>query len=283
MTALMSHVGDLTFSGLAEGAAGGEPVILLHGFPETSRALSAQVAALAAAGYRVLAPDLRGFAAGARPTDVAAYRLAEVTADVLGLAATVGAASFHLVGHDLGGIIAWAVATRHPAAVRTLTVASTPHLAALGSATLEDEEQRRRSPFALFRQPEGAAERFLLADGAVALRAAYRGLPPATIDYYVDFFSQPGVLAATLSHFRAIDFEEWAMLPPVALPTLFVWSPADPYLAAATALATADHVTGPYRGVALEGVGHWIPELAPDEFSRLILEHLAAPVRQTSL
>jgi pimeloyl-ACP methyl ester carboxylesterase len=276
MADLMIQLDDLTFSGLADGPTAGEPVILLHGFPQTSRALAAQVAALAAAGYRAVAPDLRGFSAGARPHEIAAYRLAEVTDDVLGIAATMGSTGFHLVGHDLGGIIAWAVAARHPEAVRSLTVASTPHLAAFGPATLHDEEQRRRSPFALFRQPDEAAERLLLADGGAALRAVYQGLPPATVDYYVDFFSQPGVLTATLAHFRAIDYHEWAALPPAAMPTVFIWSPADPYLAASTAEATAGHVTGRYRAAVLEGVGHWIPERASEEFSRLILEHLAA-------
>jgi pimeloyl-ACP methyl ester carboxylesterase len=276
MKDMMIQVGDLSFSGLVDGPDAGDLVILLHGFPETSRAMTAQVAALAAAGYRVLAPDLRGFSAGARPQEIAAYRLAEVTTDVLGLAAATGATSFYLVGHDLGGIIAWAVAARHPQAVRTLTVASTPHLAAFGPATLHDEEQRRRSPFALFRQPEGVAEQLLLADGAAALRAAYKGLAPTTVDCYVDFFSRPGVLTATLAHFRAIDYDEWAALPPASMPTLFVWSPADPYLAASTAEATADHVTGPYRAEVLEGAGHWIPERASEEFSHLILEHFAA-------
>jgi pimeloyl-ACP methyl ester carboxylesterase len=268
--------GELTFAGLVDGPAAGEPVILLHGFPETSRALRAQVAALAAAGYHVVAPDLRGFSDEARPREVAAYRLAEVTADVLSIAAAIGATSFHLVGHDLGGIVAWAVAAHHPEAVRTLTVASTPHLAAFGPAILHDEEQRRRSPFGLFRQPDGVAEQLLLADGASALRASYKGLDPAAVAYYVDFFSRPGVLTATLAHFRAIDYDEWAALPPASMPTLFVWSTADPYLAVSTAAATAQHVTGAYRVEALEGVGHWIPELAAEEFSRLIREHLAA-------
>jgi pimeloyl-ACP methyl ester carboxylesterase len=276
MADLNIRQGALTYSGLVEGPADGEPVILLHGFPETSRALSTQVAALAAAGYHVVAPDLRGFSEGARPREVAAYRLAEVTADVLGIAAASGATSFHLVGHDLGGIIAWAVAARHPEAVRTLTVASTPHLAAFGPAIRHDEEQRRRSPFGLFRQPDGVAEQLLLADGAAALRASYAGLDPAIVAYYVDFFSRPGVLTATLAHFRAIDYDEWAALPTAAMPTLFVWSTADPYLAASTAAATAQHVTGPYRVEVLEGVGHWIPELAAAEFSRLIRGHLAA-------
>jgi pimeloyl-ACP methyl ester carboxylesterase len=277
MAEMMIQLGDLTFSGLADGPADGEPVILLHGFPQTSRALAAEVAALAAAGYRALAPDLRGFAAGARPPEVSAYRLEVVSADVLRIAAAEGAARFHLVGHDLGGIIAWAVAAWHPEAVRSLTVASTPHLAAFGPATLHDEEQRRRSPFPLFRQPEGVAERLLLADGAAALRAAYQGLPPATADFYTDFFSQPGVLTATLAHFRAIDYDQWAALPPATMPTLFVWSPADPYLAASTAEATAGHVTGRYRAAVLEGVGHWIPERAAEELSRLILEHITVP------
>jgi pimeloyl-ACP methyl ester carboxylesterase len=283
MLDLNLKLGDLTFSGRAAGPEDGETVIVLHGFPETSRAVTAQVAALAAAGYHVVAPDLRGFSAGARPSEIAAYRLADVSADVLGVAAATGAPSFHLIGHDLGGIIAWAVAARNPEAVRTLTVASTPHLAAFGPAIARDDEQRHRSPFGMFRQPNGVAEELLLANGAAALRVAYMGLDPSAVAYYVDFFSRPGVLTAALAHFRAIDYDEWAALPPVRMPTLFVWSTADPYLAASTAEATARFVTGPYRVEVLEGVGHWIPELAPERFSQLILEHLTAAGRTSAL
>jgi pimeloyl-ACP methyl ester carboxylesterase len=119
----------------------------------------------------------------------------------------------------------------------------------------------------------------MLANGAAALRASYKGLDPSAVDYYVSFFSQPGVLAATLAHFRAIDYDEWAGLPPATMPTLFVWSPADPYLAPATAEATGKHVSGPYRAVVVEEVGHWIPELAAAQFSEMILEHVGAHTR----
>src|SRR5271155_5423380 len=107
MEAINVRVGELTFSGLAAGPSDGDIVILLHGFPQTARAWQGQLSRLAEAGFRAVAPDLRGFSAGARPTDTESYDLADTTADVLSIAAELGASTFHLAGHDLGGILAW--------------------------------------------------------------------------------------------------------------------------------------------------------------------------------
>jgi pimeloyl-ACP methyl ester carboxylesterase len=265
-------IDDMVFSGIASGPAGGELVLLLHGFPQTSRAWSTQVRALGEAGWQAVAPDLRGFAAGARPGPVTEYTQDRVAGDVLAIAAQLGAHRFHLAGHDLGGIIAWDVACRHPDRVRTLAAVSTPHLAAFAAA-LQDRQERRLPPFGLFRQP-GTAERALLDHDAAALRAAYAGLDQDRIEEYAGHFSQPGALTPALSHFRAFDFEDWLALPAATVPTLFAWGSDDPYLARPTALATRDHVKAPYTETELEGVGHWLPELAPRAITELLRAHL---------
>jgi pimeloyl-ACP methyl ester carboxylesterase len=265
-------VGGMVFSGIASGPADGELVLLLHGFPQTSRAWSAQVQALGEAGWHAVAPDIRGFATGARPAAVLDYAQDRVAGDVLAIAAYLGADRFHLAGHDLGGIIAWDVACRHPARIRTLAVASTPHLMPFAAA-LHARNERRLPPFDLFRQP-GTAEHALLDGDAAALRAGYSGLKPHLADEYVSFFSQPGVLTAALNHFRAFDFSDWLALPPATVPTLFAWGADDPYLARSTALATRGHVTAPYTEAELEGSAHWVPEIAPDAVTALLLAHL---------
>jgi pimeloyl-ACP methyl ester carboxylesterase len=262
----------MAFSGIASGPVSGELVLLLHGFPQTSRAWSAQVQALGADGWHAVAPDLRGFAAGARPGPVHEYAQDRVADDVLAFAAQLGADSFHLAGHDLGGIIAWDVACRHPARVRTLAVASTPHLAPFAAA-LQARQEQRLPPFGLFRQP-GSAEHALLGHDAAALRAGYAGLDQHRIEEDISHFSQPGALTAALNHFRAFNFDDWLALPPATVPTLFAWGTDDPYLARPTALATRAHVNASYTQAELEGVAHWLPEVASDAVTDLLRTHL---------
>ena len=264
---------DMSFSGLDAGPEGAPLVILLHGFPQTSRTWSAQLEALGDSGFHAVAPDLRGVADGARPEGIESYALAEAVGDVFAIAGELGADTFHLAGHDLGGIIAWELACRDPERVRTLTIASTPHLAPFARAII-DGSAERLPPFELFRQP-GVAEQLMLADDGAVLRQAYAGLAPEAIEEYVARFSAPGVLTSTLAYFRAFDFDAWLELASCAPPTLFAWGRDDPFLAEATAAATREHVSGAFREEALEGVGHWVPELAADRLTELVFEHLS--------
>jgi pimeloyl-ACP methyl ester carboxylesterase len=267
---------SLAFPAIGAGPADADLVLLLHGFPQTAQAWYGQVEALGAAGWRAVAPDLRGFAAGALPETVDRYTQERIRADVFAMADQLGADRFHLVGHDLGGIIAWDLACRCSDRIRTLAVASTPHLAPFAAAL--ESRQQPLPPFDLFRQP-GIAEQLMLADNAAALRASYSGLDPAAIDRYVTHFSSPGLLTGALNHFRAFNFADWLTLPPAPMPTLFVWGSDDPYLAESTARATREHVTGTYTEVQLNGVGHWVPELALGRLTDLLVHHLQTSTR----
>ena len=267
----------LTFTARAMGPEDGRAVLLLHGFPQTSRCWTAQLEALAAAGHRAVAFDQRGYSPGARPNDVAAYKPPLLVGDVLAVADALGWDRFDLVAHDFGAMAAWMVAGHHPERVRTLTIASSPHPAAFLAAykTAKGDQHERSSYMRSFRAGErGDAEAVLLADDAAALRAAYAGLDPAAVEEYVAFFSQPGALVAAVDWYRAQSGTASAATPPSSVPTLYVWSDQDPSVGRDAAEATAAHVTGPYRFEVFEGVGHWIPELAADRFTPLLLAHL---------
>jgi pimeloyl-ACP methyl ester carboxylesterase len=272
--ALELTVGDLVFDARGEGPTDGEVVLLLHGFPQTSRAWRAQLAALAAAGYHAVAPDQRGYSPGARPADVGEYRIGRLVADVLGIADELGVERFHLVGHDWGGAVAWQVAGRHPERLRTLTSVSTPHPGAF-RRSIQDGEQRDRSSYMLFfRSPE--AEGFFLDDDAAGLRALYAasGLDEDAAAEYVHVLTAPGALTAALNWYRAADLGIVEGLGRITTPTLYVWSTNDPALGRDAAEATAEHVAGPYRFEVLDGVSHWIAEHAPDALNALLLEHI---------
>jgi pimeloyl-ACP methyl ester carboxylesterase len=133
---------------------------LLHGFPQTSACWTALLETLAAAGYRAVAPDQRGYSPKARPTPVRADRLPELVADVLAITDRLGAETFHLVGHDWGGVVAWRLAGGHPDRVATLTAVSTPHPPAFARALVAGTQALRSAYIPLFRIP-GLPERLL--------------------------------------------------------------------------------------------------------------------------
>ncbi|HEY7070746.1 MAG TPA: alpha/beta hydrolase [Acidimicrobiales bacterium] len=270
----------LTFRARVAGPEDGPVVLLLHGFPQTSRCWAAQLDALAAAGHRAVAVDQRGYSPGARPDDPAAYAMAHLVDDVLGIVDALGADQVDLVGHDFGGSVAWTVAGHHPGLVRTLTIASTPHPAAFVrayQARTEASDQNQRSGYMrAFREaPRGEIEAQLLAGGGAGLRQAYAGLPEASIAAHIEDMSVPGVLVAAVDWYRAMSAKVSVAVPPSPVPTLYVWSDDDPSIGRAAADATADLVTGPFDFVVLEGVSHWIPEQAAATFTPLLLSHLA--------
>jgi pimeloyl-ACP methyl ester carboxylesterase len=267
------RVGEFVFDAYADGPVDGELVVLLHGFPESSAEWLHVVPQLADAGYRAVAPNQRGYAKGARPVGTDEYHVTRLTDDVLGIAETLGAREFHLIGHDWGALVAWHVAAHHPDRVRTLTIVSVPHPRPFADARRSDPDQQQRSGYiATFREADAPEELFLDNDAAV-LRLAVAEAGPEIASEHVRVLTEPGAMTAALNYYRAWD-DALDRLGPVSTPTLFVWSTDDVALGRAAAEATKDWVTGPYRFEVLEGLSHWIPEVAPDELSRFALEHL---------
>ena len=265
----------MTFTARACGPHGGRPVLLLHGFPQTSWAWRDELWALAAEGCRAVAPDQRGYCGGARPTESAAYATDRLVNDVLALADSMEMDTFDLVGHDWGGMLAWLAASQRPDRVRSLTVVSTPHPLALLRANARGECDGATTFLCTPDEPE----RLLLgADGSgrgLSSVLAHSGLDDDDAGMYVTALSEPGALTAALNWFRSMDASSLGELRPVSVPTLYVWSTGDGAFGRDVAEATADHVCGPYTFEVLEGVSHWIPEMAPERLSALLLRHLA--------
>lgn len=271
----------LTFTARAAGPHDGRRVLLLHGFPQTSWSWRHVLSALGDEGYRAVAPDQRGYSVGARPPNVADYGLECLVSDVLALADCMEMDTFDLVGHDWGGLLSWVVAARRPERVRSLGVVSTPHPLALRHAILREDpaQAARAGDMDAFYQPE-APERLLLgADGSGS--GLYRLLADSGLDAshageYLDAFTAPGALTGALNWYRAMGEADLSGLPPVRVPTLYVWSTGDAALRRPAAEASSRYVAAPYTFEVLEGVSHWIPEMAPQELARLLITHLAA-------
>ncbi|GAB3192091.1 alpha/beta fold hydrolase [Geodermatophilus arenarius] len=265
----------LTFDVHDGGPSDGEPVVLLHGFPQDASAFDRMAPLLHAAGLRTLALDQRGYSPGARPPGRSAYRLRAVTGDVLALLDAAGLERAHVVGHDWGGAVAWALGAWHPDRVRTLTSLSTPHPAAVGRAVLTSDQGLRSSYMALFQLPV-LPERLLLAGDGRALRGVLEngGLPPDVVERYVSRMREPGALSSALAWYRAVPLAARDTVGEVTVPTLHVWSTGDTFLGRAATERTRDHVTGPYRLEVLEDVPHWIPELAAERTADMVAAHV---------
>ncbi|WP_326648281.1 alpha/beta fold hydrolase [Streptomyces sp. NBC_01750] len=275
MTELSISTPAGVFDAIVAGPPDGRPVLLLHGFPQTRLVWQRQIAELAAHGYRVVAPDQRGYSPGARPDQPEDYRISVLVDDVVAITEELGWASFDLVGHDWGGAVAWWTADAHPGRVRTLTVVSTPHPGALAGTLRTDQDQRERSQYMIAWRETPATEERMLAGDAEALRATYAGkVPQASAEAYVRHLSQPGALTAALNWYRAGRPD--GTIGVIDVPTLYVWSTQDSAFGPAAARETGQWVDGPYRFETLQGVSHWIPEEAPETLSRLLLEHLRA-------
>ena len=265
----------LTFDVLDAGPPDGEPVVLLHGFPQDATAWNRVTPALHQHGLRTLAPDQRGYSPGARPTGRSPYTLRETTADVLALLDAAGLESAHIVGHDWGGFAAWALGAWHPDRVRTLTVLSVPHPGAMSKALVSSDQALRSSYVGLFQVPV-LPERLLLAGNGAALRRMLRhgGLPREAVDHYVSRMQEPGALTAALGWYRALPVSSRDPVGTVRVPTLHLWSTGDAFLGRAATEDTARFVDAPYRLEVLDDVTHWIPELAADRVAELVTAHV---------
>jgi pimeloyl-ACP methyl ester carboxylesterase len=251
-------------------------VLLLHGWPDSHRLWRHQVPALTAGGFRTIAPDLRGFGASDRPEDVAAYGLANILGDVVGVLDHLRIERAHVVGHDWGAAVAWALAALLPDRVDRLVALSVGHPAAFRAAGLA---QREKSWYMLLFQFEGIAERWLSDDDYANFRSWTRH-PDA--DAVISELSRPGALTASLNWYRAnlppsVLVEPALELPPVSRPTMGLWSKDDMALIEENVTASAAHVTDEWRYERIDGAGHWIPLEAPDELTGLVLDFLPPP------
>jgi pimeloyl-ACP methyl ester carboxylesterase len=271
-------VGDLSFTVDVHGPADGAPVLLLHGFPQSRAAWRAQGAALAQAGFRAVAPDQRGYSAGARPAGIEPYAAQNMVADALALMDTLGHGRFHLVGHDWGGQIAWLTAVAAPDRIESLAVLSRPHPAAFARAFESDPDQPKRSGHHRAFQDDSAAASIRADDFAGFRRMfAAQGVPAVTAQAYIDTLSPPGAVEAAIAWYRAGGASSLRArdVPPVGCRTLYIWGDADATVGRPAAEATAGFVTGPYRLETIAGAGHFLTDQVPETVNRLLLQHLA--------
>ncbi len=280
-------VGEVRLAIWEEGDPAGEPVILLHGFPEISHSWRRQLPALAAAGYHAVAPDLRGYGDSDRPPAVDDYLAPKLVGDIEGLIEALGHESAHIVGHDWGGGLAWGLAGNVPSTVRSLTILNAPVGVVSARLRREDPAQRAKSWYMLLFQFPGVAETWLSADDFANLRAfvfdtaAPGTFPPEEREVFVTALRRDGALTAALNYYRAnMPPASWLRdppdPPPVVAPTMIIWGEADAYMDPVLLERSAATVTGPLRIERLAGVSHWVQQEAPDRVNELLIDFLGS-------
>jgi len=257
---------------------GASPVILLHGFPDFWYGWRHQIPALARAGLRVVAPDMRGFGDSDKPRGVADYTIETLTSDIAQLVRAIGAERVTLVGHDWGGIVAWWFAMRHPELLDRLTILNCPHPARFLAMSI-DPAQIRRSFYILFFQVPGLPERLMARGGFAPIRKALvkdtEGFTPADLDRYTHAWD--GALPTMVNYYRALMRRSpWAyrrMLRPIDSPVQVIWGARDPHIGFEYAEPPAKFVWH-CRFDVLDNASHWVHLDEPDRVNALVLDFL---------
>jgi pimeloyl-ACP methyl ester carboxylesterase len=271
------------------GPADGPLVLLLHGFPEFWWSWRHQLIGLADAGFRVVAPDLRGYGGSDKPPR--GYDQYTLSSDVAGMIRALGAPRAHLVGNDWGGLLAWAVGTLHPSIVASLTILDMPHPVRLRHALLRDPAQIKASSYiGLFQLPKLPEARLVKDDAAYVERLLRRWGGPGFPDAETAARCRAAMQISGVAH-SSMEWYRWAvrsltrpsgvrflklMSGGVQAPVLQLHGALDRCLLPSTAEGSGAYAHGGYTMRVLDGIGHFPHEECPDLVNALIAEHARA-------
>ena len=274
-------------------AGAGPLVVLLHGFPEFWYSWRRQIPALAAAGFRVIAPDMRGYNTSDKPRGVRSYRLQRLTSDVVELTRHAGEERAVVVGHDWGGAVAWDLAMRHPEMVEKLVVLNAPH-PATWLREMRKPRQLLKASYQFFFQLPRLPEAVIRARNYAAIRNVFRNDPihkdafsEEDIQRYVEALDQPGALTATLNYYRAAYQEACRRgrtssvlnVKRIETPTLLIWGEQDAALTLGLTEGLEEWVPN-IRVERIPDASHWVQNDAPGRVNELMLAFLSSSVPQ---
>ncbi len=259
------------------GPKDGDPVFLLHGFPDAWFGWEAQIGPLAEAGFRVIAPDQRGYNLSDKPKGVASYRMDTLVDDVLGLAGALGYERFYLAGHDFGAIVSWSLAMRHPRRLKRMAIANVPHPAVMMDYLRTHPSQLLKSWYAFFFQLPGLPELAVRANNwRFLISAMPDDLTENKRDRYREAWAQPNAMTSMINWYRASLRQSRTASPPskIQTPTLVLWGQQDPHLSYEMAPLSVD-MCADGRLVTFKDATHWVMRDKAEQVSQLLIEHFS--------
>ena len=270
--------GPVDLHAIAAGPKDGPAVVLLHGFPEFWYAWHRQIEPLAAAGFRVIVPDQRGYNLSSKPLGVAAYALNELVSDVMAIADQLGREKIFLAGHDWGAAVAWSAALLHPQRIAKLAVLNVPHPSVMRKFLSTRPRQLLRSWYMFFFQlpwlPEAVFSAF---DFRVGVRALLRSSRQGTFSseelaQYRGAWSQPGALTGMINRYRAL-FRTRVKFPDktARVPTRILWGERDAFLLAKMAHESLRYCTNAEL-FTFANATHWLQHEEPARVSELLID-----------
>ncbi len=285
ITGLRHGYADLADVRLHYAEAGEGPlVVLLHGFPEFWFSWRFQISALAAAGFRVVAPDMRGYNLSSRPLEVAAYDIDRLAGDIRDLIRERGADQAYLAGHDWGAAVAWATAMNHPEVVKRLAILNVPHPRRMLRG-LRRPRQLLKSWYMFFFQIPWLPERAVRARRWWFFRYGFEhdarpgAFTPQDIADYIAAWSQAGATTGMINYYRGIfrrsPAQTQARIRPILAPTLVIWGERDRYLGAELAAPDPIDVPNLEGVVRLPQASHWVHHDEPERVAQLLCEFFA--------
>ncbi len=264
--------GRHTFDVIDSGPLDGTPVVLLHGFPQRASSWNAVAEHLHERGLRTYAPDQRGYSPGARPRTRWGYRASQLKADVLALIDEIGG-PVHLVGHDWGSAIGWAVAAAAPELVSSYTAVSVPHPGAFVSSMVKSNQALKSYYMGIFQIP--LLPELLLSRKAAGKQLRHAGMTAEMVRTYRTEIVEHGALSGGLGWYRGLPFAPIGEIGgKITVPTTLVWSTNDVALGRKGAELTEKYVTGPYELEVYEGLTHWLPDEVPERLAATIAKRI---------
>jgi epoxide hydrolase 4 len=267
------EINGITLNVAIAGPKSGEPVILLHGYPDAHFGWRDQIVALASRGFRVIAPDQRGYNLSEKPKGVENYMQEVLVSDIIALADNYGFETFNLAGHDFGGIVSWNLADTHAVRLKKMVIFNSPHPAVNQKFQEENEKQKKKSWYAYFFKLPLIPELVMKAGNwKFGERAMEESYTENEINEYKRAWSQKGANRATINWYRGLFKQDLdRRFDIIDVPTLIVWGKADPHIMWEQAEPSAA-MTSEGRVVYIENATHWVMRDASEQTSQILID-----------
>ncbi len=257
------------------GQEDGDPVILLHGFPEAWFGWEAQIRPLVDSGFRVIVPDQRGYNLSSKPKGIGNYQMKLLAADIIGLADALGYQRFHLAGHDFGAMVSWHLAIHYPERIKRLVIANVPHPAVMRNYLKTHPSQMLKSWYVFFFQIARLPEFVIrIKNWHLLISTMPDDFTEKERDRYRDAWDQPGAITGMLNWYRAMlrRSRRSTLSSKVRVPTLVLWGQQDAYISYEMAALSVDQCEQG-RLVTFKGATHWVLHDKPEGVSQKLIEH----------